>query len=91
MIHQCVAFDFHSPDFQTHIKDWDWDRKSVKDHIHHLLEDGQHIRGIIDSKAKKQKGQEHADYIICWEFCTNGIKNIQISIQEAFAATHLSK
>ena len=89
MIHQRVAFDFHSPDFQTHIKDWD--KKSVKDHIHHLLEDGQHIRGIIDSKAKKQKGQEHTDYIICWEFCTTGIKNIQISMQEAFAATHLSK
>ena len=62
MIHQRVAFDFHRPDFQTHIKDWD--RKSVKDHIHHLLEDRQNIRCIIESKAKKQKCQEHADYII---------------------------
>ena len=53
MIHQRVAFDFHSPDFQNHIKDWD--KKNVKIHIHHLLEDGQHIRGIIDSKAKKKR------------------------------------
>ena len=89
MIQQRVAFDFHSEDFQRYIKEWD--KKSVKDHIHHLLEDGQHIRGIIDSKVKKQKGQEHADYTICWEYCTKGINNIQISMEEAFAATHLSK
>ena len=89
MIQQRVAFDFHSENFQRYIKDWD--KKSVKDHIHHLLEDGQHIRGIIDSKVKKQKGQEHADYTICWEYCTKGINNIQISMEEAFAATHLSK
>ena len=89
MILQRVAFDFHSEDFQNYVKDWD--DKVVKDHIHHLLEDGQHIRGVIDSKVKKQKGQEHADYIICWEYCTKGINNIQISMQEAFAATHLSK
>ena len=74
MIHQRVAFNFHSSNFQTHITDWD--KKIVNDHIHQLLEDGRHIRGIIDSKAKKQKGQEHADHIICWKFCTTGIKNI---------------
>ena len=68
LIHQCVAFNFHSSDFQTHIKDWD--KKIVNDYIHHPLEDGQHIRGILDSNSKKQKGQEYADYIICWKFCT---------------------
>ena len=68
MIQQRVAFDFHSENFQRYIKEFD--KKTVKDHIYHLFEIGQHIRGIIDSKVKKQKGQEHADYIICWEYCT---------------------
>ena len=89
MIGQRVAFDFHSEDFQKYVKDWD--KKTVKNHIHDLLEDGEHMRGIIDSKVKKQKGQEHADYIICWEYCTKGINSIQVSMQEAVAATHLSK
>ena len=89
MIQQRVAFDFHSADFQRYAKEWD--KKTVKDYIHHLLEDGQHIRDVIDSKVKKKKGQEHAIYIICWEYCTKGINNIRISVQESFAVTHLSK
>ena len=48
-------------------------------------------KGVIHSKVKKQKGQDHAYYVICWEYSTTGINNIQISMQEAVAATHLSK
>ena len=89
MIGQRVAFDFYSEDFQKYVKDWN--KKIVIDHKQYFLEDGKHMFGIIESKVKKQKNQDHADYEICWEYVTTGLKSIQISMQEAFTATHLSK
>ena len=89
MIHERVAFDFYSDDFQKYVNAWD--PKVVSTQQHCFLEHGKYIKGVIHSKVKKQKGQDHADYVICWEYSTTGINNIQISMQEAVAATHLSK
>ena len=89
MIHERVAFDFYSDDFQKYVNAWD--PKIVSTQQHCFLEHGKYIKGVIHSKVKKQKGQDHADYVICWEYSTTGINNIQISMQEAVAATHLSK
>lgn len=89
MIHESVAFDFYSDHFQKYVNAWD--PKVVSKHQHQFLEKGKYIKGVIDRKAKKQKGQDYADYLVCWEYSTTGINNIQISMQEAVAATHLSK
>ena len=53
MIHERVAFDFYSDDFQKYMNAWD--PKVVSTQQHCFLEHGKYIKGVIHSKVKTKR------------------------------------